>query len=485
MGVQMSQQEAGYDPLGAIKNGGTKGCANCRWFIEPGACLVVSGEITPTGVSNQWVAEPAEGTPEDDMEDMMSGEASLDSGEKDAWTTAYKNDLPDSSFLYIEPGGSKDGDGKTTPRSLRHFPVKDASGTVDSAHVTAATRLIPKSSVSESAKSSALAKAKKMAGSGGKSLVGDIVGRIKEMVGVEERPAVWSLKEMPDGRLRFFCTPTNCFQDKEGDIFSTKSHEGFIAWADRKEIYPELWVWHTPGTRFGQVDWMDVNNGVLVASGLVDVGSEDIARSFKANDGMSHGYLYADKSAAGIIDQYWSYELSVLPRKWAANEPTAFDLTEGLEMAFNKDKKAYLKDHLGVGDDTIATWEQGSEALSKSLKDLGIAWKSTDEEETVAAEQETAATIETTLGNVVREQQNIITALGALTNELVSTKQLAQSASKSLDEAVAANMASGVSQLAAGARASESESNVVSTEEAKPSTEWLDNIFSTMQGSIR
>lgn len=38
-----------------------------------------------------------------------------------------QNDLPDSAFAYIEDGGKKDADGKTTPRSLRHFPVHDAA----------------------------------------------------------------------------------------------------------------------------------------------------------------------------------------------------------------------------------------------------------------------------------------------------------------------------------------------------------------------
>ena len=42
-------------------------------------------------------------------------------------STADQNDLPDSAFAYIEPGGSKDSDGKTTPRSLRHFPIHDAA----------------------------------------------------------------------------------------------------------------------------------------------------------------------------------------------------------------------------------------------------------------------------------------------------------------------------------------------------------------------
>lgn len=42
-------------------------------------------------------------------------------------STASKNDLPDSAFAYIEPGGSKDESGKTTPRSKRHFPIHDAA----------------------------------------------------------------------------------------------------------------------------------------------------------------------------------------------------------------------------------------------------------------------------------------------------------------------------------------------------------------------
>ena len=46
-------------------------------------------------------------------------------------STASINDLPDSAFAYIEPGGEKDDEGKTTPRSKRHFPVHDAAHTRD------------------------------------------------------------------------------------------------------------------------------------------------------------------------------------------------------------------------------------------------------------------------------------------------------------------------------------------------------------------
>lgn len=40
-------------------------------------------------------------------------------------STAEINDLPDSDFAYIEDGGEKDEGGKTTPRSLRHYPIQD------------------------------------------------------------------------------------------------------------------------------------------------------------------------------------------------------------------------------------------------------------------------------------------------------------------------------------------------------------------------
>lgn len=86
----------------------------------------------------------------------------LDGDSKAVWSAAYVNSLPDSSFLYIEPGGKKDDEGKTTPRSLRHFPVKDANGTVDLAHVRNALARIPQSNVAQSVKDRCTAAAQRM-----------------------------------------------------------------------------------------------------------------------------------------------------------------------------------------------------------------------------------------------------------------------------------------------------------------------------------
>lgn len=83
---------------------------------------------------------------------------------KAEWTTAFINDLPDSSFLFISPGGEK-VDGKTEPRSLRHFPIKDASGKVDLPHLRNAIARIPQSNaegLSEEMKSQLQDRARQM-----------------------------------------------------------------------------------------------------------------------------------------------------------------------------------------------------------------------------------------------------------------------------------------------------------------------------------
>ena len=78
-----------------------------------------------------------------------------------AWDTAYIDNLPDSAFLYVAPGGMQDN-GKTTPRSLRHFPVRGADGKVDAAHVRDALSRIPQANVSPQAKAHATAEAQRL-----------------------------------------------------------------------------------------------------------------------------------------------------------------------------------------------------------------------------------------------------------------------------------------------------------------------------------
>lgn len=89
--------------------------------------------------------------------------AGITSGEvKAVWTTAYVTNLPDSAFLHIEAGGSKDSEGKTTPRSLRHFAHKDADGNVDAPHLRNALSRIPQSNLSQDVKDLLTSRARKI-----------------------------------------------------------------------------------------------------------------------------------------------------------------------------------------------------------------------------------------------------------------------------------------------------------------------------------
>jgi hypothetical protein len=85
----------------------------------------------------------------------QEGDGEPDDVAKADMSTASINDLPDSAFAYIEPGGKKDEHGRTTPRSLRHFPIHDA------AHVRNALSRAPQSPFGDRAMGKIRAAAKK------------------------------------------------------------------------------------------------------------------------------------------------------------------------------------------------------------------------------------------------------------------------------------------------------------------------------------
>jgi len=81
---------------------------------------------------------------------------------KAKWSTEYINDLPDASFAIILPGGKKDEDGKTVPRTLRMLPHHDMdvkspteNKTVDLSHLKNALARLSQSDMSDAQKKKA------------------------------------------------------------------------------------------------------------------------------------------------------------------------------------------------------------------------------------------------------------------------------------------------------------------------------------------
>jgi len=103
------------------------------------------------------------------------------------WSTAYVNNLPNSAFLYVEPG-KDDGDGKRVPRSLRHLPYKDSNGKIDLPHLRNAIARIPQmKGISDSLKNSLQARARKLLGGSSKMAESTLSDEVRSAVLVLEQ----------------------------------------------------------------------------------------------------------------------------------------------------------------------------------------------------------------------------------------------------------------------------------------------------------
>jgi len=100
---------------------------------------------------------------------LIHKRAEPEPAEKAEMSTANINDLPDSAFAAIEPGGKK-VDGKTEPRSLRHLPFKNADGSVNLPHLRNALARLNQTQISAGLKAEAKRKLEAAARSAG---VGD------------------------------------------------------------------------------------------------------------------------------------------------------------------------------------------------------------------------------------------------------------------------------------------------------------------------
>jgi HK97 family phage prohead protease len=94
-----------------------------------------------------------------DIDDAALAELirAVDEEEKAAWDAAYINDLPDSAFAVVLPGGEKDDSGKTTPRNLRKLPHHNADGSLDMPHLRNALARLEQADLPDDAKGTARA----------------------------------------------------------------------------------------------------------------------------------------------------------------------------------------------------------------------------------------------------------------------------------------------------------------------------------------
>ncbi|MDP2661364.1 MAG: hypothetical protein Q8R28_11620, partial [Dehalococcoidia bacterium] len=175
---------------------------------------------------------------------------------------------------------------------------------------------------------------------------------------------------------------SNHFRDRDNpaEILSGKAHEEFIQHADKTGEYPELWLWHTPGSKVGTADWLDFADGFLLMSGSFDPDKADVAeRLAKATDPltMSHGFWRLKADAENVIThQYRMVEASICPQGVEANPWTRFTTAQKEAELLSPKKKEFLTKFLGA--ETVAAIEADTTALRKAAEEAGVDWKAVE-----------------------------------------------------------------------------------------------------------
>lgn len=161
--------------------------------------------------------------------------------------------------------------------------------------------------------------------------------------------------------------PTNSYQDREKEFFTSKTLSDFVDRYESNEIKGAAWFWHTPGSKFGTIyQQAIVEDHFLFQLGKYD--DTDVGRAFKAffakypdghpviapwGWGASHGYAYdqADRERDGTYNWVDIKESSVLPVHHAANVHNPRPYFQEVKMN-DKQKEAFaaIGEEIGVPD---------------------------------------------------------------------------------------------------------------------------------------
>lgn len=303
--------------------------------------------------------------------------------------------------------------------------------------------------------------------SGVKALVGRLFGGSK----TARREGLLVVKQA-DGRMRWFARYSNAWEDRDREILTEASHKEYVDWAYKNNTFPELWLWHTKGTRFGSADWLDFSHGFAHASGLIDVGREPVAYKLAkmSGIGMSHGFVSAQTGK--YITAHRTFEISVLPLSRAAVWATDFNL---VQAADRKDYETMFGERRGflvevLGEEAVKGLEASSESMAKALTDAKVDYKEAGEDKSAALVSE-----------IEGVKEALVSVVGALQIAQKDIIELKKTRDESLEDAFASKVAKA---LANGGvvRPTESTQNVVAEKDAPPQVDFFSAMIAKQIG---
>lgn len=194
----------------------------------------------------------------------------------------------------------------------------------------------------------------------------EALSKLKKLYASENMPLPGSkttLFKDKSGETWFLGIYSNNYEDRQGEFLTEAAHKEYVEWVNEKGIKPPVIVLHQPKfpdivhiahfialasgkitseefnanlmkmyrpTAVAQTHAVMLKNGFVFVLGKVlpdklEVASKLLERSF--DWGMSHGFIPLIKRD-NIIEQYRSFEFTLTPIKFAANELTAIGFSE-------------------------------------------------------------------------------------------------------------------------------------------------------------
>lgn len=189
-----------------------------------------------------------------------------------------------------------------------------------------------------------------------------------------------------DGYL-WFAMWSNKYRDRDypPEILSQAAHLDFVkAVNDGLWAYPELWIYHIPGSAFGDATYVDYDevNGIAIAGGTIRPGMEAVAEALNSSPvkmlvshGMDRKETRRDDVDPTVLTRFRSREFSPLPDYAAANELTGFVI--GGNMEIQKTVKERIAAIFGAKAEEIA---ELLDVTGTEAKELDLESKEADEE---------------------------------------------------------------------------------------------------------
>jgi hypothetical protein len=281
----------------------------------------------------------------------------------------------------------------------------------------------------------------------------------------------FSIFKAADGKYRWVLNSSTAFEDRDGEIVSTKAQESDVDRMDAVKEYGPLRWFHVGAPRMETAgDWESYKAGNGIDLGITDFSmmkgktriesgtfhSEKVAEALMPHAdklGVSIGFAHPpDEPKDGVLYNIKTFERSLLPRGKESNYFTSVAIMQKESTMDVKEKLSALKNL--VGDELFASVTQKADATEKAAESAGLKFKEGEQAEDVGttdkaktarkvsdmSEDELTAVIDKCMDGYMERSAKTRTEKEAKTEEAMSALQASLKAGQDADEHILATL---------------------------------------------